>query len=106
MTDKLMHIPYDDTKNYPSVDYNLWLKHFNIQLHDLKNKNSILSQKLLSQRIRKLWDECKKQPNVHSLPAYVFQTIVFFGRSLVYLLSIRLTCDRLFKYCKSTVYEN
>ena len=29
---------------------------------------------------------------------YIFQTIVFFGRSLVYLLGTRLTVDRLFKY--------
>ena len=26
MSDKLMYMPNDDTQNYPSVDYNYWLK--------------------------------------------------------------------------------
>ena len=41
MADKLMYIPNDDTQNNPSVDYNQWLKSFDIQLNELTNQNSI-----------------------------------------------------------------
>ena len=58
---KLMYIPNDDTQSFPTVDYNLWLKHFwtlNLMKQPFKIKQN--SPKLLIQRIRKdylkLWE--------------------------------------------------
>ena len=39
MVDKLMNILNDDTKNTPSLDYDLWLKGFVTQLNEPTNQN-------------------------------------------------------------------
>ena len=50
MPDKLVFIPNDDAQNYPSVDYNYWLKSFATQLNESKfNK----FPKLLRHQIKK-----------------------------------------------------
>ena len=41
MSDKLMHIPNDDNKTTPSVDYNYWLKRLDTQLNETTNQNLI-----------------------------------------------------------------
>ena len=41
MTDKFIHNPYEDTQNYPSVDYNYWLKWLDTQLNEPANQNSM-----------------------------------------------------------------
>ena len=41
MADKKMYIPNEDTKNYPSVDYNNWLKSLETQLNEPNNQNSV-----------------------------------------------------------------
>ena len=46
MADKLMHIPNDDAKNTPSVDYNQWTcneptNQNSIKVHKLVEKNNM-----------------------------------------------------------------
>ena len=53
LAENLNNIPYDDTQNYISVDYNYWLKRFDTQLNEPTNQNSITVPKLSSQRIKK-----------------------------------------------------
>ena len=55
MADKLMYIPHDDTENTYSVYQNGWFKRLNTQINNPTNQNSLMSLKLLIQRIRKLW---------------------------------------------------
>ena len=38
MVDTWMYIPNVNTQNYPTVDYNLWLKRLDTQLNEPKNK--------------------------------------------------------------------
>ena len=57
MADKLMPIPNDDNRITLSSDQNKWLKRLNIQLNATTNQNSLMSPKLLSQRIRKRYYE-------------------------------------------------
>ena len=52
MAHKLMNIFNYDSQNYPSLDYNLWLKRLDTQLNEPTNQNSIKSPKLLSQQMR------------------------------------------------------
>ena len=49
MADKLMHIPNDDTQNYPSVEYNYWLKRLNTQINESANQNSIKVLKVFNE---------------------------------------------------------
>ena len=73
MTDKLMHIPYDYTKNYPSVDYNQWLKRLDTQLNQLTNQNLINVPKVVKVEkwksyFKTLGTCVKNYHNVPSLP--------------------------------------
>ena len=45
MTDKWMYIPNDDTQDYPSVDYNQWLKNLNAQLNKTNKSKSNMNPK-------------------------------------------------------------
>ena len=47
MADKLMYIPNDNTQNYPSVDYDQWLKRWTTQLNEPAYKNSIKVPKVV-----------------------------------------------------------
>ena len=40
MAKKLMYKPTENIQNSPSVDYNQWLKRFDTQLNEPKNRNS------------------------------------------------------------------
>ena len=53
MVDKLMYIPIDDTQNYPSVDYNKWLKCLDTQFNKLTNQNLIKVPKVVKPRNKK-----------------------------------------------------
>ena len=43
----------DDTQNFPSVDYNKWLKYLDTQLNEPTNQMQQNTPRLLSQRVRK-----------------------------------------------------
>ena len=69
MTDKLMYIPNDYTKKYPSVDYNQQLKRLDTQLNELTNQNLINVPKVVKLKkwksyFKTLGTSLKKQLNV------------------------------------------
>ena len=41
MADRFIHNPNEDAQNYPSVDYNYWLKCLETQLNEPANQNSM-----------------------------------------------------------------
>ena len=41
MVDQFIYILNDNTQNFPSVDYNYWLKRSDIQLSEPTNQNSV-----------------------------------------------------------------
>ena len=47
MTDKLMYISNDDTQNYPSVEYNQWLKRLYTKLNEPTNQNIMKVPKVI-----------------------------------------------------------
>ena len=46
-----MYIPNKDTKNYPSVDFNNWLKRLETQLNKPTNQNLIKVDKPTNKKI-------------------------------------------------------
>ena len=48
-----MYIPYYDTQNTSSVDYNKWLKHLNTQFNEPTNQSSIKVPKVVQQTNKK-----------------------------------------------------
>ena len=53
MYDKFMYIPNTVTQNYPSVDYNQWLKRSDTQLNKPTNQNLIKVTKIVKTANRK-----------------------------------------------------
>ena len=47
MAGKFMYIPNGDTQNYPSADYNKWLKHLCTQLNKPTHQHSIKVPKIV-----------------------------------------------------------
>ena len=74
----------------PSVDYNQWLKRLNTQHNKPTNQNSLTSQKLLSQRMKKRYCKTLGTDVINIAPLLSGKSII---HEQFYGYNWRLICD-------------